>query len=80
MIDDFYKHIKSVNKYIIGAVIQSEAGLKLIRKEIRNITPGIKVEEKEIESILVGEVLKRENQNNQTRKLVRITLMVFYMQ
>ena len=60
VIEDFHKHIKSVNKYIIGAIIQSESGLNNIRREIRKISPGTKVETKEIEEILVNEVLKRE--------------------
>ena len=60
VIEDFHKHIKSVNKYIIGAIIQSESGLNNIRREIRKISPGIKVETKEIEAILVNDVLKRE--------------------
>lgn len=60
VIEDFHKHKKIVNKYIIGAIIQSDTGLNDIRREIRKISPGIKVEVNEIESILVNEVLKRE--------------------
>jgi len=60
VIGDFHRHIKSVNKYIIGAIVQSESVLNNIRREIRKISPGTKVETKEIEAILVNEVLKRE--------------------
>lgn len=60
VIEDFHKHKKIVNKYIIGAIILGESGLNDIRREIRKISPGIKVETKEIEAILVNEVLKRE--------------------
>ena len=60
VIGDFHRHIKSVNKYIIGAIIQSDSILNNIRREIRKISPGTKVETKEIEAILVNEVLKRE--------------------
>jgi len=60
VIEEFHRHIKNVNKYIIGAIIQSESGLNNIRREIRKISPGTKVETKEIEAILVNDVLKRE--------------------
>ena len=53
-------HVKSVNKFVISAILQNENSLNLIRRELKRVTPGIKVELEEIESILVSDVLKRD--------------------
>ena len=59
-IEEFHKHVKAVNKFIISAIIQSETNLNKIRTELRKVSPGIKVTTEEIEQILVSEVLKRD--------------------
>ena len=60
VIEEYHNHVKSVNKYIIAAVLESDAGLSMIRRELRKISAGLRVETDEIETILVNEVLKRE--------------------
>jgi len=60
VIEEYLEHIKSVNKFIISAILQSESSLNLVRRELRRVSPGIKVEIDEIEEILVGDVLKRD--------------------
>ena len=59
-IEDYHEHIKSVNKFVISAILQSDSGLRLLRRELRRVSPGVKVELDEIESILLGDVLKRD--------------------
>lgn len=60
VLEKFYEHIKSVNRYMIGAILQTDAALGLIRRELRRVSPKIRVDFDEIASILTGEVLKRE--------------------
>lgn len=60
VIEEYHKHVKSVNRFIIGAILQTETGLNMIRRELRKISPGIRVDIDEIGAILVNEVLKRE--------------------
>ncbi|MHB9052879.1 MAG: type I restriction enzyme HsdR N-terminal domain-containing protein [Thermoleophilia bacterium] len=59
-IELFHEHVKSVNKYVIAAIIQSDSVIGLLRRELRKLTPGLKVSLEEIEKILTSEVLKRE--------------------
>ena len=59
-IDEFHEYISSVNKFMIAAVIQGDPVLDAIRRELRRISPGVKVEKDEINDILVNEVLKRD--------------------
>jgi hypothetical protein len=58
--DEFAERIQSVNRFVIGAILQSEPAVSLVRKELRRMVPGLKVENAEIEQIIKAEILKRE--------------------
>jgi hypothetical protein len=60
VIDEYQERMKSVNRFVIGGVLLTPPALELIRRELRRITPGLRVDITEIESILRNEVLKRE--------------------
>jgi hypothetical protein len=60
VIEDEYERIKSVNKFVISAILQSEPALNLIRRELRRVSPGLQVATDEIESILISDVIKRD--------------------
>jgi len=56
----FYDKFQNVNRYVIGALITSEPVLTILRRELKKLADGIKIEAAEIEQILTNEVLKRE--------------------
>jgi len=58
--EDFYERSKSVNRFVIGAILVSDSIKNSIRRDIRKISPGVKVELSDIDKILRNEVLKRE--------------------
>ena len=58
--DEFAQKVQSVNRFVIGAIITSVPVVSLIRKELRQLAAGLKVEAGEIEEILRSEVIKRE--------------------
>ena len=58
--DDFYEKVQSVNRYVIGSLILGEPILAFIRRELKRLSDGIKVEIDEVETIVRTEVLKRE--------------------
>ena len=60
VIEDYYEHVRSVNKFVIGAILQSDSILNVVRRELKRVAPGIKVDTDEIESIMVSDVLKRD--------------------
>jgi len=59
-IAEFHNKVQSVNRFTIGALVLSEPVLTVVRKELRKITPGLKVDVAEVEDILRTEVIKRE--------------------
>jgi predicted type IV restriction endonuclease len=60
VIEEYHEHLMGVNKFIISAILQSDAVLNLLRRELRRVSPGAKVEIDEMNAILSAGVLKRE--------------------
>jgi predicted type IV restriction endonuclease len=65
LIEQFYEYRQSVNKYMLSAVLKSEPVLNSIRRELKKIKDGLRVELDEIENILWNEVIKREVAENE---------------
>lgn len=59
-IEEFHDHVQSVNRFMVGAIVQSDPVISVIRRELRTISEGVKVTEEEIQTILYAEVLKRD--------------------
>lgn len=51
---------QALSRFFIGAMLQSDVVVDLIRRELRKVSPGVKIESEEIRAVLVGEVLKRD--------------------
>ena len=60
VIEEYHEHLLSVNKFIISAILQSDSGLAMLRRELRPVSPGTKVDLEEISNILTSDVLKRD--------------------
>ena len=59
-IEEFHDHVQSVNRFIVGAIVQADPVVSVIRRELKKLADGIKVTEEEIQEILSTEVLKRD--------------------
>ena len=59
-LSDFHSQKQIVNKFTISAVILSDDVLNIIRREVRRLSNGIKLETDELSEILTNDVLKRD--------------------
>lgn len=59
-IEKYHDHVASVNRFMVGAITLSAPVVSIIRRELRKISPHVKVSDEEIEKILALEVLKRD--------------------
>jgi hypothetical protein len=57
---DFHAQKQALSKFYLGAVVLSEPCLETIRRELRRISPDIKITTDQIRTSLTSEVLKRE--------------------
>jgi len=58
--EEFYDKVQSVNRYVVGNLLLGEPVVSVVRKELKKLADGIKIEAEEIEQIIRNEVLKRE--------------------
>jgi len=58
--EDFYEKVQSVNRYIIGNLILADPVLSAVRRELRRLADGMKIDVSEVEGIVRPQVLKRE--------------------
>lgn len=57
---EYHQQKEALSRFCIGALLISEPVLDLLRRELRRISPGIRVEASEVRTVLENEVLKRE--------------------
>lgn len=60
VLDIFHEKSQCVNKFVIADILASEAVVPVVRRVLRKMSPGLKVEAPEIEEIIRGEIIKRE--------------------
>lgn len=51
---------QALSRFSVAAVIQSEPVVAVIRRELRRLSPDIRIEAEEVEAVIANEVLKRD--------------------
>lgn len=59
-IEEYHGRAQMLNRFMISAVSLTQPVLGTIRRELRRISPSLKVTDEEIKNILTSEVIKRE--------------------
>ena len=60
LLGEYHTQRQALSRFLVGAIILSDPVLEVLRRELRRISPGVKIETEEISSILLTEVLKRD--------------------
>jgi len=58
-IEEYHTKVRSLNRFVIAALMQSDSVLTVLRRELRKMTPGAPITTEEISEML-PEVLKRD--------------------
>lgn len=59
-IGEYHSHRQALSRFFVGAIIQSDSVVDVIRRELRRVSPDIKIDPEEIRDVIKNEVLKRE--------------------
>jgi predicted type IV restriction endonuclease len=51
---------QALSRFSVAAVLQSDPVISIIRRELKRLSPDIRIEAEEVEAVLVNEVLKRD--------------------
>lgn len=60
VLSDYHTQRQALSRFFIGAITLSEPVLDVIRRELRKISPDVKIDNDQIKDVLVQEVVKRE--------------------
>lgn len=58
LIEEFHERSQIVNRYVVGAIVQTDPIVSVVRRELRRIGPGLKIDVDEIRELLESGVLK----------------------
>lgn len=57
---EFETQKQALSRFFLGAMVISEPVLEVIRRELRRVSPEVRIETDQIRSVLIDEVIKRE--------------------
>lgn len=57
---EFHTQQQALSRFFMGAMVVSNPVLEVIRRELRRISPDVRIDIEQIKSVLVNDVLKRE--------------------
>jgi len=57
---EYHTQRQALSRFSVGALVLTDPVLDVIRRELRRVSPGVKIDTDEIKTVLLHEVLKRE--------------------
>ena len=77
VLDDFHTQKQALSRFFLGAMVLSDSVLNVIRRELKRVSPDVKIEVEQIREVLAQEVIKREIQEGDKaeearRKIARV--------
>lgn len=60
MLGEYHNQKQALSRFFISAMLQTDPVLDVVRRELRRMSPDVRIDNQQIRDVLVGEVLKRE--------------------
>lgn len=60
VLGDFHVQKQALSRFFLGAIVLTQPVLDTIRRELRRISPDVRIETEQIRNVLAAEVIKRE--------------------
>lgn len=57
---DFHTQKQALSRFFLGAMVLSDPVLEVVRRELRRVSPDVRIDIEQIRAVLINEVLKRE--------------------
>jgi hypothetical protein len=68
VLGEFHTQRQALNRFYLGAMVLSQPILDVIRRELKRLSPDVRIDTDQIKSVLSQEVLKREVVEGETAK------------
>lgn len=60
LLDAYHEQRQALSKYVIGALMLSDPVVSVVRRELKRLSPDVRIEYEEIKAVMAQEVVKRE--------------------
>ena len=60
VLGEYHTQKQALSRFFVGAMLQTDTVLDVIRRELRRVSPDVRIDAAQIKAVLVGEVIKRE--------------------
>lgn len=60
VLGDFHTQKQALSRFFLGAMVLSDPVLEVVRRELRRVSPDVRISIEQIRAVLVNEVVKRE--------------------
>lgn len=60
VLGDYHTQKQALSRFFIGAMLQNDPVLEVIRRELRRLSPDVRIDIEQIRAVLINEVIKRE--------------------
>lgn len=60
VLGEFHTQRQALSRFSIGAMLQSDPVIDVLRRELRRLSPDVRIDTDQIKSVLTAEVIKRE--------------------
>ena len=60
VLGEYHTRKQALSRFFIGAMLQTDSVLEVIRRELRRVSPDVRIDIEQIKAVLTNEVIKRE--------------------
>lgn len=60
VLGEYHNQRQALSRFFVGAMLQTDPVVEVIRRELRRVSPDVRIDVDQIRAVLVGEVIKRE--------------------
>ena len=60
VLGEYHTQRQALSRFFVGAMLQTDLVLDVIRRELRRLSPDVRIDAEQIKAVLVNEVIKRE--------------------
>jgi hypothetical protein len=60
VLGEYHTQRQALSRFFVGAMLQTDSVLDVIRRELRRVSPDVRIDIAQIKDVLVNEVIKRE--------------------
>ncbi|MGS0997455.1 hypothetical protein [Rhodanobacter sp. UC4451_H18] len=60
VLGEYHTQKQALSRFFIGAMLQTDVVLDVIRRELRRISPNVRIDSTQIKDVLINEVIKRD--------------------